>query len=81
MLVFFHEDKTTSVIDTNKVKEILGENSKLEEGCDVLVQCEKTNYEANVIKLHGKKEFKVLSIVTVMFFANKILTLSDLTLE
>ena len=53
MLVYFEEDSSTSILSTNKVKKILDGN-KLEDGVAVLVDYDNVDYEALVIKLHGK---------------------------
>ena len=55
MLVFFEEDKTTAILNTSKVKQIIGGN-KLEDGAIVVVEYDNADYEALVIKLHGKKK-------------------------
>lgn len=54
MLVFFEADKMTSILPTSKVKKVLGEGSKLEDGANVIVEYDKVDYEAQIIKLHGK---------------------------
>ena len=56
MLVFFKFDENTSVLGTNKVKKVLANGNKLEEGAVVLVEYDKVDYEAHVIKMHGKKK-------------------------
>ena len=53
MLVYFEEDSSTSILSTNKVKKIVDGN-KLEDGVAVLVDYDNVDYEALVIKLHGK---------------------------
>ena len=54
MLVFFKEDKTTCILPTNKVENIVGSNQTLYEGSRVEIRYEKKLYEAQVLKLHGK---------------------------
>ncbi len=53
MLIYFHVDRTRSVMETTKVKKIL-EGDMIEEGARVLVQFGKNDFEASVLKLHGK---------------------------
>jgi hypothetical protein len=53
MLIYFHVDQTTSVMETTKVKKIL-EGDMIEEGARVLVQFGRNDFEASVLKLHGK---------------------------
>ena len=53
MLCFFNVDKTTSILDTNKIVEFKNAE-KLEEGITVLVKFGEDEFEANVLKLHGK---------------------------
>ena len=55
MLVFFEEDKTTAILNTSKVKQIIGGN-KLEDGAIVVVEYDNADYEALVVKPHGKKK-------------------------
>ena len=55
MLVFFEEDKTTAILNTSKVKQIMGGN-KLEDGAIVAVEYDNADYEALVVKPHGKKK-------------------------
>ena len=55
MLVFFEEDKTKAILNTSKVKQIIG-RKKLEDGAVVVVEYDNVDYEARVIKLHGKKK-------------------------
>ena len=52
-LVYVEEDSSTSILSTNKVKNIVDGN-KLEDGVAVLVDYDNVDYEALVIKLHGK---------------------------
>ena len=54
MLVFFMEDKTTSILPTKKVEKIIGSSKTLFEGSLVEISYEKKLYEAQVLKLHGK---------------------------
>ena len=49
MLVFFPADETTSILPTNKTK-----SKHVEEGETVIVEYEKKDYEAIILKLHGK---------------------------
>ena len=57
MLLFFNEDKSTSMLNTNKVLKILNGESKLHEGCSVEVDFDGVSYEALVLKLHGKYQY------------------------
>ena len=54
MLVFFEADKTTCVLPTNRIKNILDQNKELTEGSRVEILYEKELFEAQVLKLHGK---------------------------
>ena len=55
MLCFFSIDKTTSILDTSNIISLIdAPKDKLEEEATVLVQFGKDEYEATVLKLHGK---------------------------
>ena len=52
MLIYFHADNTTTIMETSKVKKIV-QGNKVEEGARVLMPFGKKDFEATVIKLHG----------------------------
>jgi hypothetical protein len=54
MLVVYKEDKCTSILNTSNVKRILSGEAKLTEGSTVEVEFDGLDYEALVVKLHGK---------------------------
>lgn len=54
MLVYFEADESHLILPTNKVRKICSKNQKLEEGANVIVDYENMEYEALVLKLHGK---------------------------
>jgi hypothetical protein len=56
MLVIYKEDMCTSILNIGKVKRILSGEAKLTEGSTVEVDVEfyGLEYEALVLKLHGK---------------------------
>lgn len=66
MLVFFEEEGSTSILSTNKVKKIVSGGNKLENGAVVVVDYENVDYEAVVVKLHGK--YTSYDIYFVLFF-------------
>ena len=53
MLIFFNVDQTTAVLETTKVKHVL-QGDMIKEGATVLVDFGKEEFEASVVKLHGK---------------------------
>ena len=59
MLVFFNEDNSTSILNTSKVVRILSGESKISEGSSVEVEYDGCNYEAFVVRLHGKYYFGI----------------------
>jgi hypothetical protein len=59
MLVFFNEDNSTSILNTSKVVRILSGESKISEGSSVEVEYDGCNYEALVVRLHGKYYFGI----------------------
>ena len=54
MLVVYKEDMCTSILNIGKVKRILSGEAKLTEGSTVEVEFYGLDYEALVLKLHGK---------------------------
>ena len=55
MLVFFSEDKCTSILNTNKIKRIVSTGeSKIREGITVDVDYGGVSYEAQIVRMHGK---------------------------
>ena len=66
MLRFFDIDKTTLILETNKIVEI-NNAEKLEEGVTVVVKFGKDEFEANVVKLHGKSSNIILCYETINF--------------
>ena len=74
MLVFFPEDKSTSILSTSKVQSISSGN-RLEEGAEVIINFNNVPYEASVIKLHGKlSQFIFISFYDLL---DRTFTLSD----
>ena len=53
MLIFFIADQTTAILETTKVRKIL-QGDMVKEGATVLVDFDEEEFEASVIKLHGK---------------------------
>ena len=53
MVILFNYDNSTCIMDTSKAKKVVDGN-KIEEGATVLVDFENKEYEARVLKLHGK---------------------------
>ena len=54
MLVLFKKDKWTSILNTSKVRIILSGVSKLSERASIEAEYDGVNYEALIVKLHGK---------------------------
>ena len=53
MLVFFKEDQSTSVLNTNLVTQVLEEGGKIFDGASVEVNYGGVMYQAVILKLHG----------------------------
>ena len=53
MLVFFNEDQSTNVLNTNLVTQVLQEGGKICEGASVEVNYGGVMYKAVILKLHG----------------------------
>ena len=53
MLVFFNEDQSTSVLNTNVVTQVLEEEGKICDGASVEVNFGGVMYQAVILKLHG----------------------------
>ena len=53
MLVFFNEDQSTSVLNTNLVTQVLEEEGKICDGASVEVNYGGVMYQAVILKLHG----------------------------
>ena len=53
MLVFFNEDQSTSVLNTNLVTQVLEEGGKICDGASVEVNYGGVMYQAVILKLHG----------------------------
>ena len=53
MLVFFNEDQSTSVLNTNVVTQVLEEKGKICDGASVEVSYGGVMYQAVILKLHG----------------------------
>ena len=53
MLVFFNEDQSTSVLNTNLVTQVLEEGGKTCDGALVEVNYGGVMYQAVILRLHG----------------------------
>ena len=53
MLVFFNEDQSTSVLNTNLVTQVLEKEGKICDGASVEVNYGGVMYQAVILKLHG----------------------------
>ena len=59
MLVYFKTDKSTCILGTKFIKRIVDGNTLIE-GAVVMVDYEGQEYQATIIKLHGKSSFNIL---------------------
>ena len=54
ILVFFKDDKSTCILGTKFVKRITDGSNKLADGAQVMVDYEGKEYQAVILKLHGR---------------------------
>jgi hypothetical protein len=59
MLVYFETDKSMCILGTKFIKIIVGGNTLIE-GAAVMIEYEGQEYQAAIIKLHGKSSFNIL---------------------
>jgi hypothetical protein len=60
MLVYFEIDKSTCILGTKFIKRIIGGNALIEGAAVYMIDYEGQEYQATIIKLHGKSFFNIL---------------------
>ena len=60
MLVLFESDKKTCILGTKLVTRVVDGSNQLVEGAMVMVDYEGKEFEAIILKLHGKCSCKIL---------------------